>query len=418
MVRSGAVPRIRPVSRAPACARSAAGLLLACALLLARATLAAEPTVVLISLDGTPPAAVAPELMPALAALAERGAVAEGLRPALPTNTFPNHVTLVTGVAPDRHGIVNNVFLDPERGLYERSDNPTWSEAEPLWSIAARHGVVSASFHWVGSEGPWSTGFGPRYWKVFDSETRESEKVAQILAWLDLEDPGARPRLVTSWFHGGDAAGHLYGPGAPEWKQALRDQDRALAQLVEGLEARGAFAWTTLVLVSDHGMAPVERSVDLGAALSAAGLRAKVLGAGGFATVIAKNGAEEVPRIVAVARGLGLEAYVLGEAPAELRVSHPRFGDVVVLAKLGTAIASSSRTPMRGSHGYHPREASMQALFVAAGRGVRPGTRLAALRAEDVAPTVLGLLSVPVPESMEGRDLSAMLAGGSQEAGR
>ncbi len=420
MVRSSAVPRIRFECSSRASGRCVSRLLFACSLLLAGVALAGEPTVVLISLDGTPHAAVDAELMPALAGLAQRGALAEGLTPAFPTNTFPNHVTLATGVAPERHGIVNNVFIDPKRGFFDHSGDPTWNQAEPLWSIAARHGVVSASFYWVGSEGPWRTGFGPRYWKAFDSGTGEREKVEQILAWLDLEDSRARPRLVTSWFHGGDAAGHRFGPGAPEWKKALRGQDDALEQLIGGLQARGAFAWTTLIVVSDHGMARVERSVDLRAALSRAGLRATVLGAGGFSTVTALGGAEELPRIVAVARQLGLEAYARAQAPPALRVANPRFGDVVVLAPEGTAIASSSSSPMRGGHGYHPRHASMAALFVAAGRSVAPGTRLAAIRSVDVAPTVLGLLGIPAPEPMEGRDLSAALsgaAGGSQGVG-
>ncbi len=225
MVRSGAVPRIRFRSGSPASRRCAARWLSACALLLGEVAFAGQPSVVLISLDGAPAAAVDPELMPALAGLAERGAAAAGLTPVLPTNTFPNHVSLATGVAPERHGIVNNVFLDPERGLYARSDNPSWIQAEPIWSIAARHGVVSASFYWVGPEGPWRTGFGPRHWKAFNGGTPESKKVEQILAWLDIEDPSARPRLITSWFHGGDAAGHEFGP-PPAW--LYRDLLRAL----------------------------------------------------------------------------------------------------------------------------------------------------------------------------------------------
>ena len=83
---------------------------------------------------------------------------------------------------------------------------------EPIWSIAARLGVVSAAFHWVGSEGPWRSGRGPRYWKPFDKGTPETEKVEQMLAWLDLPEPSERPRLITSWFRGADHAGHRDSP--------------------------------------------------------------------------------------------------------------------------------------------------------------------------------------------------------------
>ena len=112
------------------------------------------PSVILISLDGTRPADVGPETLPSLAALTREGAVAERLIPVVPTNTFPNHVSLVTGVTPQRHGIVNNSFVDPERGAFKKKEIPEWIEVEPLWSILDRAGIVSASYHWVGPRGP------------------------------------------------------------------------------------------------------------------------------------------------------------------------------------------------------------------------------------------------------------------------
>jgi len=139
-------------------------------LCLAAAAVRAEPppSVILISLDGTRPADLEGADLPTFAALRQRGASAVRLTPVFPTNTFPNHVTLVTGVVPDVHGIVNNDFVDPERGEFHKEADPTWLLAEPLWSIAAQHGVVSASYFWVGSEGPWRSGRGPRFWLKFD----------------------------------------------------------------------------------------------------------------------------------------------------------------------------------------------------------------------------------------------------------
>jgi len=372
---------------------------------------AAQPTVILISLDGTGPEAIRESGLEALPGLALRGAEAEALLPVFPTNTFPNHVSLVTGVAPDVHGIVNNSFLDPERGVYERSADPRWIEVEPLWSILEGQGVATASFHWVGSEGAWTSGRGPRHWRPFDSRTGEREKVEQILAWLDLADPRERPRLITAWFHGADGAAHRHGPGTPEVRGALREQDRAVARLVAGLEERGAFAWATLLFVSDHGMAEVRERVDLEAALGAARVRARTFGGGGFATAVLPGGLEAARRAASAARAAGLEAWPRGEAPAELRVGHPRFGDVVVLAPPGVAIAKrlSPQGALRGVHGYRPEAPGMAGLLLAAGRGAVPGTRLGRPRALDVAPTVLALLGLPAPAWMEGRAIAALL---------
>jgi predicted AlkP superfamily pyrophosphatase or phosphodiesterase len=384
----------------------------------ARVAIAAEPTVILISFDGTRPAAVAN--LPAFQRIAKDGAWADRLEAAFPSNTFPNHATLVTGVAPDRHGIVNNSFDDPVRGHFDYDADPTWLEVEPLWSLAARAGIVSASYFWVGSEGPWRSGLGPRHWKKFDTRVGETEKALQILAWLDLPDAAERPRLVTSWFHGADGASHRFGPEDPIVAGVLAKQDAALGALLDGLAERGLMESTTLLVVSDHGMTETRRSVDLGDELAGAGLDAQVIGGGGFAQVELRGDADRAARaqrVVAIAREHGLEAWVDGQGPPEYAISNPRFGDVVVVAPLGTAIASQSsvdwllglvgieRFAMRGIHGHRPELPEMGALFCAVGRGVAPGARPGTVRAVDVAPTVLALLGVPIPDWMEGRPI-------------
>lgn len=385
-------------------------------LFVVRVATAAEPTVILISLDGTRPAAV--QELPAFRRIATEGAWAERLVPAFPSNTFPNHVTFVTGVSPDRHGIVNNSFDDPVRGRYEYAADPTWIEVEPLWSLAARAGVVTAAYYWVGSEGAWRSELAPRHWKAFDKATGEMAKVEQILAWLDLPDARERPRLITSWFHGGDGASHRFGPDSEIVAGVLAKQDLALAALLDGLDARGLRASTTLLVVSDHGMTEAQRTADLADALTDAGLDAAVIGGGGFAQVEVRGDADRaarIARVVEIARGLGLEAWPNGQGPPEYAISNARFGDVVVVAPIGTAIAAQSgidwlmgivgieRFAMRGIHGHRPELPEMGALFGAIGRGVAAGARPGTVRAVDVAPTVLALLGLPIPEWMEGR---------------
>jgi len=364
-------------------------------------------------MDGTRPADIRSESLPTLVELTRRGATASEMLPVFPTNTFPNHVTLVTGVSPDVHGIVSNVFVDPKRGLFRYSNDPTWIEVEPIWAIAERHGVVSAAFHWIGSEGPWKNGHGPRHWRAFDRGTKEREKVDQILAWLDAEDEADRPRLITSWFPGADGAAHREGPDSDAARASLLRQDRALAHLVEGLDSRDAFASTILLIVSDHGMLPVSEVVDLNALLRDVGVRARVLGGGGFAIVSPYDESDSVDRILTEAKALGFSAFRRGSTPAGMPASNPRFGEVVVVAPVGRAISGRSGPPMRGSHGYLPGEPGMGALLVAVGGEIPPGRHLGETKMLDVAPTLLAWLGIPIPDWMEGRPI----AGLTEEAG-
>ena len=55
-------------------------------------------------------------------------------------------------------------------------------------------------------------------------------------------------------YHGEvDLLGHLYGPGSPAWRMQLRQVDRLVESLVEGLPPGGLLA-----IVADHGMVAVE----------------------------------------------------------------------------------------------------------------------------------------------------------------
>ncbi|MEM8600989.1 MAG: alkaline phosphatase family protein, partial [Bacteroidota bacterium] len=51
---------------------------------------------------------------PTLRRLVAEGVQAESLVPVIPTKTFPNHYTLVTGLYTESHGVVGNSMYDPE----------------------------------------------------------------------------------------------------------------------------------------------------------------------------------------------------------------------------------------------------------------------------------------------------------------
>jgi hypothetical protein len=376
----------------------------------------APPTVVLISLDGTRPADLTEALLPSLVELGRKGARADALVPVNPTNTFPSHVSIVTGVRPQEHRLVNNLFIDPVRGRFSRKEPHTWIESEPIWSVAERHGLPTVSFHWVGSEGPWKAGPGPRESKKFSSRTLEKTKVNQILKWLAIEDPLLRPRLITSWFHGADHAAHVSGPGTEAVRKSLSPQDVQIARLIDEMEKRGLFESTTLIFVSDHGMTLAKERVNLGRLLGRAGLELSLLGTGGFAVGVFEEGAKSDAQLalaVKIARQAGLEAWPREDAPAKWHVGDPRFGDFVVRAPIGTAIVGAT-TMIDGFHGYDAEEPAMAGLLVARGRGVLAGATLGRVSSLAIAPTILELLGLPVPEQMKEPAIAELLVGVEQ----
>ncbi len=386
----------------------------------ARAPAALQPIVILLSWDGVRHDYLdrqTPAQLPALARMQRDGMRAAGLRPGWPSTTFPGHTAIATGTWAEQHGIADNNFFDRRRGAFEPgADAAAWLNAEPLWITAQRQGVPSATYFWVGSESDWR-GQRQRYRHApFDSHVDEPTKVQQILAWLDLP-PAKAPRLIMSWWHGADGAGHDHGPDSDAVRQAMRTQDAALAQLLKGIDARQLWPRLTLLLVSDHGMTRVERNLDLAALVSNLGVAATVSASAGVGHVFVQRPADLISVERALHNTRGVRTWRNAELPVSMHLRHvTRTGDLVVVAQ--PPLSLQSMGVLRGSafrflrwccdyqiggHGYDPALPDMQGIFLAMGRGVRPGLRLPTQVQIDIAPTVSQLLGIAPPRNASGQ---------------
>ncbi len=402
----------------------------ACALVACSALAAAarEPTVIVLSWDGVRHDYLSRGELPALARVQREGTRAEKLVPVFPSITFPSHVSMATGAHVDRHGIVANAFRDRVRGAFRYGNDASWIEAEPIWVTAERQGVRSAVYFWVGSETDWH-GTGASYRKTpFDPEVSEDTKVDQILAWLDLP-PAERPRLVLSWWHGADGPGHRFGPDSPRIAQAMRGQDAALARLLAGLDARDAWPDTTLLIVSDHGMAKVDDPVDLLAPLREKGIAAELEPSNGVAHLWLADPTRRAETVALLAALPGVQAFPGDAVPASLRYEFPsRMGDVVavtspprffiaprtlegVMMQVSAALGRE-----QGAHGFDPALPDMGGILLALGRGVPAGVVLPPVEVLDLAPTVALLLGIDPPRDAEGHPIPG-LAGTPRDGG-
>jgi arylsulfatase A-like enzyme len=61
------------------------------------------------------------------------------------------------------------------------------------------------------------------------------------------------PDLSLIWFRTPDSPEHNYGPGAPDYHDALKQQDILLGMLEDGLKKAGLDGATDIIVVSDHG---------------------------------------------------------------------------------------------------------------------------------------------------------------------
>ena len=129
--------------------------------------------VLMISIDGLRPADVLDAQargtkVPNLERMVREGAWASGVRGTLPTVTYPNHTTLVTGAWPDRHGIAANNTFDP---LRRNAEGWYWYapaiKVPTLWEAVHATGRVTASLGWpVSVDNPSIDDNIPEYWRT------------------------------------------------------------------------------------------------------------------------------------------------------------------------------------------------------------------------------------------------------------
>ena len=365
---------------------------------------AGDPLVILVSIDGFRPDYLDRGVTPTLNALKADGAFAV-MRPSFPSVTFPNHYTLVTGLHPDRHGIVGNTMVDADLGRFSLgnaaavTNGDWWDEGEPIWVTAERAGLTTGTMFWPGSEAEIS-GVRPSHWSVFDQSMSGDARVDQVLGWLDL--PGdSSPDFATLYFDIVDTTGHRHGPEAAETTAAAASVDASLARLVAGLEARGLSDRTTLVIVSDHGMAATspERAIYLDDIIDVEALQ--IVHAGAFAGFNPVPGREDEVRAALIRRHPHMACFDKADLPERLAYGrHPRVPAIICLPETGWLVATRD-WPVRGpggAHGYDNAAPEMAALFIAHGPRVRPGVTLTHVDSVDVQPLLARLLGIDAPQ--------------------
>ena len=373
----------------------------------------AKHYVILVSLDGFRYDYPAKYGAPHLQQMAVDGASApQGMLPSYPSLTFPNHLTLVTGLYPEHHGIVANSFYDPARTpdqgqtyVYKSKTNTdgSWYSSTPLWSLAEQQGMRAACLFWPGSEAE-IAGKRPSFYEKFDDKLDDAKRVHQVIAWLSLP-PEQRPHFITMYFSNVDHAGHTYGPDSEEVRAAVHHVDDVIGDLQAKLAALKLPV--DLVVVADHGMVKVQGDpIDLSsfADLSEAHTEGSLIYAKDEAA------AEKIYEQFKLHPDPRFSVYRRANLPKELHYdSNSREGDPVVVPngpyELRTKPPAANWVNNKGEHGYDPlKMPEMKAIFFAEGPDIKPGIKVATFRNVAVYPFLARILGLTPPETDGQRD--------------
>jgi arylsulfatase A-like enzyme len=199
--------------------------------------------VVLVSIDGLRPDAIATFKAPTLSKLVNEGSYTFSATTILPSKTLPSHTSMLTGEPPDRHGILWNTAF---------SDAPGTIEIPTVFSAARQRGYRTAAFFskakfshlqvpgtldYSQSPGGWFGRWSSEH--TLDDVEKHLTTNKPNLLFVHLTDP--------------DAAGHSYGWMSPQYGQGVLRADRALARLIKAADAAYGAGAYTLIVTADHG---------------------------------------------------------------------------------------------------------------------------------------------------------------------
>ena len=370
-----------------------------------------KPYVILISADGFRYDYAQKYNAANLLALSNQGIKAEGMIPSFPSLTFPNHYTLVTGLYPSHHGIVNNYFYDPNRKVFygmrdtKAVRDGSWYGGTPLWVLAEQEHILTASMFWVGSEAD-IKGLLPTYYYNFNDAIPMDHRIQVVVDWLKLP-PEKRPHLITFYMSQVDHAGHMYGPDAPETAEAVRWVDSTIEKLTDAVKQTGLPV--NFIFVSDHGMTNIDTDDPL--PLPEAVDTSKFIIPRGSELI--ELYAENKDDITTTYDNLkkeekGFTAYLKTNMPQHLHYGGKddwmnRIGDIILLPTWPKVFNLSSRKLNPGSHGYDPSLVKdMLATFYAWGPAFKNHLEIPAFENVNVYPIVTSILGLNYTEKIDG----------------
>jgi arylsulfatase A-like enzyme len=410
--------------------------------------------VVLISIDGFAAYHLDNKAidLPNIRALAAAGARAASSETVFPSVTHPSHATMITGVTPRQHGVVNNRVTDRRTGKRFHITNLPRRESirvPTLFDALHARGLGTAAFFWPETKD--DPAIDHNLTEVLTEPEEMAEPTAVSPALLQelrsagipidsyytfYDDPftqGAadvaltqaaahifvkrQPALTAIHLLVTDKVQHEFGPDHYSAAAALSTADYCVGLLRKAVTDAGLAAQTTFVIAADHGFVTAPYEMNMAPVLREPALEGHVRWHADAWYVFA----ELLPSFDKTAHGPTLDRVLARAArtPHIARIIRPEgyaalgypdyadnvyvpgqyivVGDIdtrLVLDEKSTDATQRKRAQPYHGHGYLPDHPKMHPALVLSGAGIAAGRALGHVRNVDVAPTIAHLLGV------------------------
>lgn len=397
------------------------------------------------------------------------GAEVRQVRSIYPSLTLPAHVTMMTGMYPDRHGITSNTLLtpgtvpapwhweyDPIRcdTVFKAAKQAGRSTASVFWPVTGNnpdidylladnwpcspHDTMEQAFARTGTT-PAVMEIARRHRAIYEhcQQKHPERDIFGIRCACDILRQFA-PDLMLLHPANIDAVRHTQGIFGPHVAHAVEELNGWMNELADALEDIGMLSQTDIFLVSDHGQRNFTRYISLNVELVRAGLirlnkdgsvhswDAWCMTNGMSALVYLQNPQDRVlyDQVYALLQQLqstGLYGFSRLFTVEQAQAKHRLGGDFSFVVEtdgytsFGDWCSGPAERPAeqpdyhcaRGDHGYLP-EYGPQPILLANGPDIRPGAAIDFADLVDEAPTYAQLLGGALGHT-DGRVLSELL---------
>lgn len=198
----------------------------------------ATTPVVLFSIDGMRPDALAVADTPTIDGLIARGASTMTARTVLPSVTLPCHTSMLRGVDVARHGITTNIFT------------PLARPVPSLFDVAKQQGLNTGFFcNWselrdLCEPASLDVGYFRRDFTSPESDRTIASVAAEHIGTHDLD-------FLMVYLGWTDQCGHQNGWMSPEQVEAIANADACVAHVLDAFSRKGLEP--NVLVQSDHG---------------------------------------------------------------------------------------------------------------------------------------------------------------------
>jgi predicted AlkP superfamily pyrophosphatase or phosphodiesterase len=384
--------------------------------------------------------------------LLSSGSYCKNVESIYPSVTYPCHATIVTGNLPNRHGIINNTFIQPGRVSPDWYWHRRHVKGTTLYDEAKRAGMMTAALLWpvtakadidynmpeIFANRPWHNQImvslfnGTPLYQL--DMNRRFGHIRKGLNQPELDDfvlestcatiKEKKPDLLLIHFTDLDTQRHYHGFSSREAHAAIRRHDERLGKIIAALKESGIYHNSTVIALGDHSALDEKKAIQLNVLFKEKGFisldpkgrvkdwKAYCKGCDGSAYVYVKDSSliEEVERLLHELRrsssnGIqqiytGDEAAAMGADPScsfMLEAERGYYFKDTLDGDLIHTITHEDVNEKRytwGSHGYSPKKDNYKTIFMAWGKGIVPYKELPEMHLVDEGPTFAKLLGL------------------------